>query len=717
VELAAPAVSQQRQFFSFKKKPQVGFVGIEGLHKAADFPPLAEKALQRSRDHLQGVQDKTATEVVESLDSVSNDLCQIADAAELCRNLHPAQEYVASASDAVNLIQSFMSEVNLDSGLYQQMLKSEERDDFDSLSLEVRAVLQHMRVSMEMEGIHLQAEEKKQCLALLEKEQELSFDIVQRQEHLRRGQQGSEVWVPVSGLEDLPQLRSFIQSERRRYGSSADKVCLPPDANLLEGVLARSSCSQTRRLCYEALEQPDPEGDAAIVELMLVRQSLARLRGYPTWNHYSQREALIGNPDNVEQFLRSTWDKVRPMVSADLQSLARTKELLGGDDKSLNPWDYAFLQSACKAEAAGATAGTRHMSEFLSFPALMQGVSVIASRMLDLQVVAEDTANGEVWHNTVQKFTLRPAGSPDEVIGILYMDPFTRDGKTVRSAQFTLQGSKTLSDGSRQVPVAALVFSLPPGGQGMTLGSAVTFMHEIGHALHSLLSETAFQHLSGTRGTVDFVEFPSHLFEHYVLDSNCLSAYASHYRTGEAPSEAEKIAYDKNRTHLATIEVLEQLLYSTVDQAFYSYLPSSYKLPRDGSLPLASPDIVQDTQASVASALAQFDAGVDAPLNAPLSQILRLGRASRFDHLVHYGGSYYCYIFNRVLSSHIWQQAFKTDPFNEDCGRRLRNFFAKGSVVQNLSVIQELCPGAEPFTAASVPQDAFLAQLSPKAGL
>merc|ERR1719203_2746576 len=113
------------------------------------------------------------------------------------------------------------------------------------------------------------------------------------------------------------------------------------------------------------------------------------------------------------------------------------------------------------------------------------------------------------------------------------MDPFARPGKVVQSAQFTLQGSKALEDGRQQVPKTTLVYALPVGLPGLPMSFAVTFMHEIGHAVHSLLSATSFQHLSGTRGAVDFVEFPSHLFEHFVLDPVCLATYARHSQSGD----------------------------------------------------------------------------------------------------------------------------------------------------------------------------------------
>ena len=63
-----------------------------------------------------------------------------------------------------------------------------------------------------------------------------------------------------------------------------------------------------------------------------------------------------------------------------------------------------------------------------------------------------------------------------------------------------------------QLPIVALSFNFvtkSTSGARNTLlsfGDIETLHHEWGHALHSLLSRTTFQHLSGTRGATDFIE-------------------------------------------------------------------------------------------------------------------------------------------------------------------------------------------------------------------
>ena len=66
------------------------------------------------------------------------------------------------------------------------------------------------------------------------------------------------------------------------------------------------------------------------------------------------------------------------------------------------------------------------------------------------------------------------------------------------ATHFTLQCGRRLRDGRYQEPVVALVcsFGLSSGGL-MSPDQAKTLFHEFGHALHSLLSRTEFQHLAG----------------------------------------------------------------------------------------------------------------------------------------------------------------------------------------------------------------------------
>ena len=91
--------------------------------------------------------------------------------------------------------------------------------------------------------------------------------------------------------------------------------------------------------------------------------------------------------------------------------------------------------------------------------------------------------------------------------------------------------------------------------------------------------------MSGTRGSVDFVELHSHLFEHFVMDTSALRRYltddvdslsaaknsAAAKNSGDgAKLEKALAAYSKHKNSFSHIDATQQLLFALVDQAFYS---------------------------------------------------------------------------------------------------------------------------------------------------
>lgn len=246
---------------------------------------------------------------------------------------------------------------------------------------------------------------------------------------------------------------------------------------------------------------------------------------------------------------------------------------------------------------------------------------------------------------------------------MLYLDLLPRADKYNHAAHFTVRCSRELPDGSRQTPIVALVCNLDVYGvsQGsspwagrsnllLDLPGLETLFHEFGHALHSLLSTTEFQHLSGTRAALDFVELPSHWFEHFARDPRVLSQFALHVTTGQPVPKELLEQHLRTRKVFPAIDLQQQLVQALFDQAIYG--PEAVTCERPAAALLAA---------------IQQQHSVFPPLG---TDIRCLGNNS---HLIGYGAGYYSYLYAQVFAAEVWRKLFAEEPLSREAGRLLRD--------------------------------------------
>ena len=110
-------------------------------------------------------------------------------------------------------------------------------------------------------------------------------------------------------------------------------------------------------------------------------------------------------------------------------------------------------------------------------------------------------------------------------------------------------------------------------------GRAETLFHEAGHALHSLLSHTRYQHLNGTRCPLDFVELPSHLFEYWFREPQCMAEWACKPDGTSMPLQLAhrlKVA----RAGFSAQDMQSTLVQALTDLALFSHNPAAVAASR-----------------------------------------------------------------------------------------------------------------------------------------
>ena len=448
---------------------------------------------------------------------------------------------------------------------------------------------------------------------------------------------------------------------------------------------------------------------AGLGALVRSRQALASELGYSSFAEKVLSNSVAGNENDVWSFLENAAKTVRPYAEEELASLQQ----LAGED--VQPWDISYwshMQRARVAQAGAASA--ERVSEYFPLNVAVDALIDMTESLFGLRLRRGEISALEDWVSTAAggggsdessgAFKLLLEDFDGTQRGTVYMDLHQRADKFTGAAHFTVQcgcahsdmvpsyeggTSRKVAGGKTglQLPVVALVFNFPAVNDGpplLSLGDLTTLFHEWGHALHSLLSQTTYQHLSGTRGPLDFVEVPSHLFEALSTDVRCLRRWARHYSTGESPPAGlleEALAAKRS---FEALEASTQVLYSLTDQHIFGRrmgsvagmsdeqvymhaVQAALALQREyTSLPVAHlGGSSTNTHSNFYVRRTANDIGIPGSTHHPALYL------PSHSHFVTYGGGYYAYLYAKMCAAQIWERHFEQDPLSRNAGEHL----------------------------------------------
>ena len=383
-----------------------------------------------------------------------------------------------------------------------------------------------------------------------------------------------------------------------------------------------------------------------ITKILKLRAQKAELLGYDTFADYVLEERMNKTPGEVYELLEELLSYSLPAARKDAAEL---EKLLVKDHpgQTLEAWDWFYYSEKLKQEKFDFNA--EETRPYFEINNVRQGCFDVLTKLYG--VTFEERNDIAVYEEDVTAFEAKDENGKH--IGIMYWDPFTRDSKR-GGAWCSSYRKQYVKEGESVTPIIVVCFNYaksPTGRTTLTAEEASTVFHEMGHAIHNLLSDCEYISTSGTSVPRDFVELPSQILEHWASKPEVLRMFAKNEEGEVIPDELIK--------KIVSLGAFNEG-FAMTERFAAAYLDMEYHI-------INSNDEVKDVLGFEKAAMDKINL---------LSQIPPRYRSTYFQHV--FGGGYavgyYSYVWSEVLDADAFQAFEETgDIFDKTTADKFKN--------------------------------------------
>ncbi|MBE9610213.1 M3 family metallopeptidase [Chitinilyticum piscinae] len=489
-------------------------------------------------------------------------------------------------------ISNFYTELGQNEKLYAGYKALLASGEFAGYSQARKTIVEHAVRDFKLSGAELPDAQKQRYAEIAEKLAELTTRFAQ---NVMDATDDYALYIDeASELDGVPaDTLAGFKAAAETEGKSGFKITLKMPSYL---PIQQFACNRgLREKLYQAyvtraseFGPTERDNTPLIHEIHQLRQEAAQLLGFATFGEESLATKMADTPSEVLVFLRDLAVRAKPYMLEDRAEMeAWAKEKLGYDQ--LQPWDAAFI--AEQIREAKYAFSEQEVKQYFTEPTVLAGFFQLVEQLYSIRFVAEDAP---IWHPDVRYYRLENLdGSP---VGGIYMDLYAREGKKGGAWMNDVRGRHKFDDGRVQTPIALIVCNFAKGVDGKPAlfphDDVITLFHEMGHALHHLLTEVDELSVSGINGVEwDAVELPSQFMENFCWEWQVLPQLTRHIDSGESLPRPlfDKMLAAKNFQSGSFMQ--RQLYFSIFDMELHQRLPAQnvVELAREIQLELGIP--------------------------------------------------------------------------------------------------------------------------------
>jgi peptidyl-dipeptidase Dcp len=300
-----------------------------------------------------------------------------------------------------------------------------------------------------------------------------------------------------------------------------------------------------------------------------IRLEIARMMGFRNYAEYVLKDRMAQDVDHVIELLQELLDHYKPLAVNEynmIQGYVTGRENL--DNFIVMPWDWNFYSE--KLKNLHFEINDEMTRPYFELERVQEGIFNLATKLYG--ITFKENKKIPVYHPDVKAYEV--FDRRDNYMAVLYADFYQRPTKLSGAWMNNFKGQYIDEQENDHRPHVVIVmnFSAPTETQPslLTYSEVETFLHEFGHALHSMLSKCMYESLSGTNVEPDFVELPSQIMENWLKEKEFLDQFAAHYETGaKIPADIVKKLVNATNFNIG-YKCCRQVSFSLLDMAWHT---------------------------------------------------------------------------------------------------------------------------------------------------